>query len=434
MTVHRSKALLIAEAANPDWVSVPLVGWNVVKALRSEADVHIVTQVRNKSAFVNRGMIEGVDFTAIDSEALAAPFYKLAERFRGGKGKGWTTLTAIQSLSYPYFEHLVWKRFGEKIKGGEYDVVHRITPLSPTSPSSLAAKCKKAGVPFLLGPLNGGLPWPPGYNRERIKEKEWLSFVRNVYELLPSVRATYRNASAIIAGSCHTMGELRPYDRPMIYIPENGIEPQLFSSSSRTPLDGRPLRAVFVGRLVPYKGADIAVEASAKLLRSGMLRFDLVGDGPELPSLRDLVCKLGLEESVTFHGWKSQAEVARYLAGADLFVFPSVREFGGGVVLEAMASGAVPIVVNYGGPGELVDNLTGFRIKIAQRAGLARDLEALLGSICAKEYDLRSIALAAQNRVQEMYSWDKKAMQIAQVYRWLRTPEGPPPNFGFLQP
>ena len=432
MTVDRTKVLLIAEAANPDWVSVPLVGWNIATALRSEADVHIVTQVRNKVAFERRGMVEGVDFTAIDSEAIAEPFYRLANRLRGGAGKGWTTLTAFQSLSYPYFEHLIWKRFGDEIRKGVYDVVHRVTPLSPTSPSSLAAKCKSAGVPFLLGPLNGGLPWPEGYNRERIKEKEWLSFFRSAYRLLPALRATYRNASAVIAASGHTLGELKPYRRPMIYIPENGIEPELFPSHTRPSLSGRPLRAIFVGRLVPYKGADIAIEASAALLRSGKLRFDVVGDGPDMPSLRDLVCRLGLKDSVTLHGWKSQAEVAHYLADADLFVFPSIREFGGGVVLEAMASGAVPIVVDYGGPGELVDDLTGFRIKIAQRTELAGDLEALLRSICAGTFDLDAIGVAARKRAHEMYAWQKKAAQIAQVYRWLSKSEGDPPSFEFL--
>ncbi len=432
MKMARKTVLLIAEAANPNWVSVPLVGWNIAMALRNEANVHIVTQVRNKDAFLDCHMKEGADFTAIDTEALAAPIFKLANLFRGGEGKGWTTLTAFQSLSYPYFEHLVWKMFGQRIKSGEYDLVHRVTPLSPTSPSSLAAKCKRAGVPFLLGPLNGGLPWPSGYTKERVKEKEWLSFIRNAYGLLPLVRSTYRNASAIIAASTHTMAELGPYRRPTIYIPENGIDTELFHSDLRSPAAGEPLRAVFVGRLVPYKGCDIAIEGSAELLRSGKLTLDLIGDGPEMPSLREIVRRLGLQESVTFHGWQSQTEVANSLAAADLFIFPSVREFGGGVVLEAMASGAVPIVIDYGGPGELVDDSSGFRLKIAQRPELVGALKALLVSVCSDKYDLRTMALAAQSRAREMYAWEKKAAQIAQVYHWLCKPDGLPPNFKFL--
>ncbi len=426
MTDPRPRVLAIAEAANPEWVSVPLVGWSLATALRQVADVHVVTQIRNRDAFLRAGLTEGTDFTAIDSEAFARPLWKLAEKLRMGEGKGWTTLQAINAVSYPYFERLIWRQFGEGIKAGDWDIVHRITPLSPTISSSLAGRCARARVPFVLGPLNGGVPWPKGFDAERRREKEWLSYVRSAYKLLPGSRATFIKAGAVIVGSHHTASELPAAvkDRT-IYIPENGIDPARFNRTA-TP-DDDVLRAVFLGRLVPYKGADMLLSAAEPLLRAGRMTLDIVGDGPMMPALQ---AQAEGFQGVTFHGWKAHTEVQDILARCHVLSFPSIREFGGGVVLEAMALGVVPLIVDYAGPGELVTPEVGFKVPVGSRDEIVAGFEQALDKLAANPAALKPVAEAAKARVESHFTWARKAEQVRGVYDWVlggQTGETPRP-------
>jgi glycosyltransferase involved in cell wall biosynthesis len=423
----RPRVLLIAESANPEWVSVPLEGWSNARALTQVADIHLLTQVRNREAILRAGLAEGLDFTVLDSEALERPVYQLGERIRGGKGKGWTLLTGLHALTYSYFEHLVWRQFGPRIAAGEFDLVHRITPLSPTVPSLLARRCRRAGVPFVIGPLNGGLPWPPDFKRVLIQEKEWLSYVRSFHKLLPGYHATRRHAAAIIVGSVDAWNQMLPsYRYKLIYIPENGIDPGRFPQR-RIHRATRPVRGVFVGRLVPYKGADMLLEAAAPLIRGGGLRLDIIGDGPQMSELQTLVRREGLGTGVTFHGWIEHTRVADYLAQSDLLTFPSVREFGGAVVLEAMVVGLVPVVVDYGGPGELGTEGTGFLIPLGDRSQIIERLRGVLSRIVADPAQIEPKSQAAIRRVEQHFTWKAKAEQILQVYRWVleRRPDKP---------
>ena len=279
------RVLLIAEAANPEWASVPLVGYSACEALRRVVDAHVVTQVRNRDALVRAGWVEGKDFTAIDSEVVAKPLYELGEAIRRVTGLGWTVTTAFGGLAYYGFEHLVWREFGDRIAAREFDVVHRVTPLSPTTPSVIGTRCAKVGVPFVWGPINGGVPWPSEFRDAQHKEGELLSYVRDAYKLLPGYAGTRSAAKAILVGSKATLADVEPrYRDRCIYLPENAIDPSRFSESVSGPVR-KPLRVAWIGRMVPYKGADMLLEAAAGLAREGKVVLDLIGDGPERPAL-----------------------------------------------------------------------------------------------------------------------------------------------------
>ncbi|UAK24714.1 glycosyltransferase family 4 protein [Sphingomonas nostoxanthinifaciens] len=427
---QRLRVLVIAEAANPEWVSVPLVGWSQADALRAVADVHIVTQIRNRDAFLRAGLVEGTDFTAIDSEKVAKLAWRATTLLRGGAGKGWTTISALASLTYFYFERLVWRQFGDAIRAGRYDVVHRLTPLSPTSPSPIAPKVARAGAAFVLGPLNGGLPWPKGFNSERHKEREWLSYVRGAYKLLPGYRATLAAARVILAGSRHTAAELPASTRARtIFVPENGIDPARFALTPSKPIDpAQPIGLCFIGRLVPYKGPDMALAAALPLLRAGRATFDMIGDGPMMAELRALAEREGVSDAVRFHGWVEHDRVQAMARASHWFVFPSVREFGGGAVLEAMALGLLAIVVDYGGPGELVADGRGIALPLGSREAIVAELSRTLLALADDPARAQAAAERGHAWVEANLTWAAKARVIERIYRWALDPKGSKPE------
>ncbi len=423
----RRRVLAIAEAANPDWVSVPLVGWSLAHALREVAEVHLVTHIRNREAILDAGYVEGREVTFIDSDRLARPLWKLGELLRMGEGKGWTMVQALNALAYPHFERLVWRAFGAEIAAGGYDIVHRITPLSPTIASPIAARCARAGVPFVLGPLNGGVPWPEGFNSERLRERELLSYLRAAYRYLPGHGRSLRHAAAVLAGSRHTQSEIPArFQDKVIYLPENAVDPARFSRLSRPA--PAPLRACFIGRMVPYKGPDMLLAAAAPLLRAGAMRLEMIGDGPMMEALRAQVADEGIEAAVTFHGWLPHAEVESVAGRCHMLTFPSIREFGGGVVLEAMALGLVPLIVDYAGPGELVTPGTGLKVPLGPRAAIIKGLRQALKQVIADPAQLAPLAEAARARVFAHFTWHAKARQVAEIHDWLLHPDRARPD------
>lgn len=159
----KPRVLVLAEQCNPLWPSLPIVGYKYALALAEHCDARIVTQIRNKPAIVEDGrQLDRFDF--IDTEYIAAPMNRFSQVLRGGDQVAWSTSMVMAYAPYIAFERDVWKRYRSALALGEFDIVHRITPMSPTLPSYIAGR---GGVPFVLGPLNGNLDWPKAFASEQ---------------------------------------------------------------------------------------------------------------------------------------------------------------------------------------------------------------------------------------------------------------------------
>lgn len=427
--MNRLRILLLGPDCNPEQVSIPLVTYSHAAALAQLHDVTLVARSRVEDALRRAKApfraIEVVQMPLLE-RIYAWSFRKI---FRCNyASQVWT------AFCYPFsmmFEWQSWRQLRRRIFAGEFDVVLRLLPLTAVMPSPFAFFLRNGPVPFVIGPINGGLPFPSGFSQAE-NQKQWISGCRNLYRFLPFARSTYRRAAAIITGSSQTYKEFAAYREKLFFVPENGIGHSLCSDDPRSSEPSGKLDLIFVGGLVPCKACDLALRAVAPLIRDDLARFSVVGEGPERNRLEHLARSLGIEKAVSFRGWLSHAEVLKVLRFADVLVFPSVRDFGAGVVFEALASGVVPVVADFGGPGDIVHPGVGYKVALTNESDVVSQIEKILRDLAGNRDLLNRLRQQGVSYARERLTWDAKAQSVARVLNWAvrrgPKPDLPPPK------
>ena len=420
MSALNLKVLMIAEHCNPDWVSVPLVAYNFYREISQIVDVTLVTHGRNREAFEKYSVHQ--EITYIDESPIAKKYHRLISNLIEKGRANWPLYLALSYPIYAEFNRNAYRLFSDRVKQGEFDVVHSITPMMPRYPVSMVRACRK--TPFLLGPVNGGVPFPKGFQETARKEKAYWNFLKPLGRyLVPGYIETYKKADRILSGSTYTLNMVKELfsleDGKIDLFFENGISKSFIRQRPKQQL-GSKVELLFVGRLVPYKGADLVIEAIGKLdptIRS-QLALTIVGDGSERGELENQVHALNLKETVKFAGWVKQKETYEYYSKADIFCFPSIREFGGAVVMEAMACGLPCIVVNNGGIAEYVNDETGFKIEPVNRAYVVDELARKI-ELMVTNKDLRESMSRKAIEYAHEFEWSAKARKIVEIYQEL---------------
>ena len=267
--MNRLRILVLAPDANPESITGPLLSFHQAQALAQLHDVTLVVRstvegpVRRASA-----AFRGIEIVPMP---LLERIYRWSFRWIFKSNYRSQALTAF---GYPFsvaFEWYAWRQLKRRIFAREFDVVLRLLPIVPVLPSPFAFFLRNGPIPFVIGPLNGGLPWPPGFSQAS-NQKEWVSGLRNLYRFLPFARATYENAAAIVAGSSQTYAEFAAHREKLFFLPENGVTRSLCCEAERAPERNRRLELIFVGGLVPYKACDLALRAAAPLLQGALAR------------------------------------------------------------------------------------------------------------------------------------------------------------------
>lgn len=165
-----------------------------------------------------------------------------------------------------------------------------------------------------------------------------------------------------------------PVDQRKIHVIYNGIECPIIDFD----LDGilhKPVRILYVGRLIEQKGVQVLLRAVAIMKDSIPCELRIVGDGPYRVTLETLRDELNIENLVTFCG--SRSDVPEQLKWTDIFVHPTIGEEGFGLtVAEALSYGKICIACRRGGIPEIIkDEENGFLVESENPMAIAEKIE-----------------------------------------------------------
>ena len=260
------------------------------------------------------------------------------------------------------------RRVRQLIEEGRPDALH----IATEGPLGLMARryCRRRGLPFTTS-----------------YHTQYAQYLRKYVGLPTSIgyrglRWFHNAAAATLVPTRSIRDELAERGFRNLHVWTRGVDTDLFRPYGKDLIDDpRPI-FIYVGRVSREKNIQAFLDAKLPGTKY------VVGDGPEMPALKRRHPK------VRFVGFKHGEELARYFAAADVFVFPSLTDTFGVVLLEAMACGVPAAAYPVTGPIDVVEQgVSGILDEDIERAAVAAlDLDPEVCRNFALEFSWRRCA------------------------------------------
>jgi len=404
------RIILVAENASSRFGGEAFLPLNYFRLLRSRnADVRLVVHARNRTELIERFPEELDRLHFVEDTWLHKALFRFGELLPRRLAD--TTTGLIIQLTTQLAQRRLVRNLVKKFR---VDVVHQPIPVSPKAPSMICG----VGAPVIMGPLNGGMDYPPAFRREQgAVANGAMALARAVAVFFNLIVPGKRLARLILVSNRRTRDALpRGIKGRVVELVENGVDLSIWQPKPFNQKADSVVRLIFIGRLIDLKALDIVLEAIQRSSNQVSVSLEVIGDGPMRQTWLDMTERLGLESVVEFSGFMSQPECARRLQQADVFVFPSLHECGGAAVLEAMAAGLPVIATAWGGPLDYLDEACGILVKPESREALVAGFSDAITTL-ARSTPLRNrLGQAGLERVRHNFDWQRKIDQILESY------------------
>ena len=301
------------------------------------------------------------------------------------------------------------------------DVVHQPIPISPKQPTAI----DNVGVPVVIGPLNGDINYPAAFKHmESATVRLSVAFGRGLSAMANKLIPGKLHAKILLVSNERTARALpKGVQGKVVRLVANAVDLSTWAVAPARDPHAAP-RFCFLGRLVDFKMIDILLEAFAPIAKEFNARLDIIGEGDQRPKLEALTAKLGIGANVNFAGWMKYKESAALMAMSDAMVFPSLREPGGAVVMEAMAVGLPVIAADWGGPADYVGTEAegaGMLIPPDTRETFIAGLTAGMRKLAESPTLRREMSEKARQRAVDQFQWGTRVDALMKIYAEVAT-------------
>ncbi len=354
------KILLSAYACEPNLGSEPGVGWNwAIEIKKLGHEILIITRKNNKKVIekelLTNKILNKKNFYYFD----LPKFIKVLKKI----------IPTGVNLYYYLWQYYLYQKLKEENFVNNFDIIHHITFGVFRHPSFLWKFNKK----FIFGPVGGYELMPKIIKKNlsiRNRLNENLREISNFFFLkFDSNLKDFLNSKKIIffSKTKDTKYNLKKYYNKNIFISsEIGIDTKY---EKKVIIRKEIKNFVFIGRSLYWKGGDILIDAfNLALKKNKNIRLSFYTEGREKNNWKRKVLDYNLDQYIKIHGWVNHSKMNSIYKSNDVFIFPSLHDSSGNVLLEALSNSLPVLCLNIGGPGEIITSNCGIKVNINQRS------------------------------------------------------------------
>ncbi len=401
-------------SCSPYYGSDEGIGWMWPYHMRKHHEVWALVRKDRKTdieKYCAENNINDIHFIYCDIPDWINFYYKNLEKGKNG---------VLDFLLYQYLWQFAALKAAKKAdKQFNFDVVHHVS----TNDFRLLGRLYKLKKTFIIGPVGGAQETPEtlyDYVKRHNKSEKLRGFLNKILTSLPSYKNALKKAKKIYFSNCETFEYLKDKVEDLNkceYLTEIGCS-EIAPRASK-PKNNMKFTFMWAGRMEYRKGLEFLFDVLELLPKDGTWELMLCGDGTERTFYEKLSKEKQLEEYVSFLGKLPYEKVMSIYKSSNVFVFPSLRETTGTVIIEAMANNMPVIAINQGGAKFVITDDTGFLISGNTKEEYIHNFAETM-IYCLKNPDeVTAIGQRACSRIAEFYTWEKKIADILPVYEGL---------------